>query len=129
MGVAAAFERWLSDRAAARAYETLGPEDRDALARDLGLDQDRLSRIVARGSRAGEELPRLLEAVNVDMGEIGRTDPDLLRDMQVTCSTCSVVRACRPHLDSGVARLVYQDYCPNAETISALTGAQDRTAR
>jgi hypothetical protein len=117
MRVAAAFERWLSDRAAARAYETLGPEDRDTLARDLGLDEDKLRRIVARGSRAGEELPRLLQAVNVDMGEMGRTDPDLLRDMQITCSTCSVVKACRPHLDSGVAHLVYDQYCPNADSI------------
>ena len=123
MGVAAAFGRWRTDRAAAREYENLAPEERNALARDLGLAEDRLSLVVSRGSQGGEELPRLLQAVRADIREIGRSDPDLLRDMQITCSTCAAVKGCRRHLDRGVARLVYQGYCPNAEAIAELSGA------
>jgi hypothetical protein len=123
MGVASAIERWRNDRAAARAYEKLGVEEREALARDLGLSEERLGRVVARGSRAGEELTRLLDAVDLDMGDIGRHDPDLLRDLQVTCSTCSVVKGCRRDLDAGVGHLVYQSYCPNAETVAELADA------
>jgi hypothetical protein len=68
MGIAAVLEGWWSDRITAREYDALGPQARDALARDAGVSREALDRIVARGPRAGQELPRLLQSVGAAHG-------------------------------------------------------------
>jgi hypothetical protein len=120
MGILATARRWWSDRAEARTYEALGRDGREALARDVGIQEEILDRIVARGSRAGEELKRLLKAVYLDPQELRRTRPNAMRQMQTTCAACSVAKQCRRDLDRGVARVAYGTYCPNAELITAL---------
>jgi hypothetical protein len=124
MDVAARLRQWQADWAAARKFDRLGADERDALARDLGLPEDTLERMVSRGSGAGAELPRLLHALDLDADQIGRAEPDVLRDLQVTCSQCADVKECRRDLDRGVAGQTFQRYCPNAQTLTAL-GSQD----
>ena len=63
MNITAAIQRWWTGRKESRAFDALGSEGRAALARDCGLAEDTLARIVSRGTRGGAELPRLLRAV------------------------------------------------------------------
>jgi hypothetical protein len=126
MDVAAKLRQWQRDWAAARSFERLGAGERDALARDLGLPEDTLDRIVSRGSGAGAELGRLLEALDLDPDHIGRAEPDVMRDMQITCSLCADVKECRSDLNRGIAGQTFQRYCPNAQTLAALS--QDAVA-
>src|SRR5215210_1031872 len=111
MGVAAALRRWFADWAAARAFDGLSPDQREALAHDMGVSEDVLNQIVSRGSRAGAELPRLLRTLNLDADRIGWTEPDVLRDLQVTCALCADVKDCRRDLDRGIAGQTFQRYC------------------
>jgi hypothetical protein len=120
MGIVAAVQEWWSDRRAARAYEALGPTERGALARDVGAPEDILERIISRGSKAGEELPRLLQALHLDPETLQRTRPDVMRDMQITCSGCTVAKQCRRDLRQDVSRLTFHHYCPNTETIASV---------
>jgi hypothetical protein len=120
MDVASAFVEWWSDLRAARSYAALPLSEREALARDAGVTEDTLGRIVGRG--AGAELGRLLEAVYLDAAELRRKHPDVMRDMQVACSMCPVAGRCRSDLERGVSRLTFHNYCPNTETIAALEG-------
>jgi hypothetical protein len=122
MGFAAAMQEWWSDRKAVQAYGALTREEREALARDAGMPEDRLNQIVSRGTRAGQGLDRLLRMTDLEPAEVTRCHPDVMRDLQVTCSTCALARKCRRDLDRGMSRLALRAYCPNAATIAALRG-------
>jgi hypothetical protein len=120
MGLAATIRQWRSNWARAHELDALGTDQREALARDLGIPEDVLSDLVAWGPEAGAELPCLMEALSLDVARIGRTQAALMQDMRVTCSRCSSATRCRRHLDQGHARLLYGLYCPNAETLREL---------
>ncbi|WP_349370118.1 DUF6455 family protein [Salinarimonas sp.] len=125
---------WWASRTAPQPLRSLSRDERDALARDVGLDVDGLERIAARGPQAGRELGRMLAALGIDAEAVRRRDRVLMRDMSATCSRCLSVRACRRHLDRGVARAVYQHVCPNAASLAHLEarswwGAPDGESR
>jgi uncharacterized protein YjiS (DUF1127 family) len=117
MGLMTTITHWRSGRKAGRELTSLDTDELGALARDVGLSPDQLTRLTARGSR--EELSRLLDAVGLAAERIGRTHPDVMRDMSIVCSDCVSARRCRRDLDRGWAPVV-QRYCPNTETIKVL---------
>jgi len=119
MGLMTTITHWCSGRKAGRELTSLDADALGALARDVGLSPDQLTRLTERGARAGAELPRLLDAVGLAPERIGRTHPDVMRDMSIVCSGCEAARRCRRDLDRGWAPVV-QRYCPNTETIKAL---------
>ena len=122
MGLAATIRQWGSNWTRADELDALGPDQREALARDIGVPEDVLIRLVARGPQAGAELPRLMQALSLDPEEIRHERAALMRDMSVTCSECAAVARCRRDLDRGQASLTYRGYCPNAETLRELQG-------
>lgn len=115
---------WWAARTRHEPIRDMSRGERDALARDVGLDRDTLERIADSGPGAGGELKRMLHALRLDPEAVRRREPVLMRDMSATCSRCLTVRACRRHLDRGVARAVYQHTCPNAASLAMLE-AQD----
>ncbi|MBD2748852.1 hypothetical protein IC232_19370 [Microvirga sp. BT688] len=122
MGLAATIRQWQSSWARAHEFDDLGPEQRQALARDIGVPEDVVVRLVARGPQAGAELPRLMQALSLNPERIRHERAALVRDMSVTCSECGVAARCRRDLDRGQASLTYRGYCPNAETLRELRG-------
>lgn len=120
MSVMVDMRSWWTGRARHGAVQAMDGQEREALARDLGLGRDTLERIAARGPQAGRELHRMLAALRLDPDAVKQREPVLMRDMSATCSTCLTVRACRRHLDRGVARAVYQHTCPNAASLAML---------
>jgi hypothetical protein len=127
MGLATTIRQWQSSWARAHEFAALEQDQREALARDIGLSEDVLAGLVTQGAGAGAELPRLMGALSLDADRVRRTHPALMRDMSVTCSGCAAAARCRPHLDQGLARWLYGLYCPNAETLRELRG--ERQAR
>ena len=124
MGLATTIRQWHSKWARVRELGALGTEQRQALARDIGIPEDVLYDLAARGAGAGSELPRLMDALSLDVERIGRTQAALMRDMTITCSRCPATDRCQRHLDQGHARLLYDLYCPNAETLRELWTAE-----
>jgi hypothetical protein len=122
MGLATMIRQWHSNRARAHELDALGPDQREALARDIGVAEDVVLRLAARGAQAGTELPRLMQALALDPEGIRHERAALMRDMSVTCSECAVAARCRRDLDQGQASLTYRGYCPNAETLRELRG-------
>ena len=120
MGILGSLRQWWSDHVAERAFYALNSQARGALARDNGLSEGDLERILARGSRGGQELPCLLRALTLDPAEIERRHPTLMRDMSITCSTCDAVKQCRRDLADGSASRAFKQYCPNAQEIDLL---------
>jgi hypothetical protein len=126
MDVIATLQRWWADQKDRQAFDDLGPEAQEALSRDIGLSLPVLERILARGSGAGAELPRLLQALALDPDALGHAAPEAMRQMLATCSACGSAKECRRDLDHAVARLTYEAYCPNAQTISVLEASVRR---
>jgi hypothetical protein len=125
MGLMTTITHWQSRPTAGHELTSLEADGLGALARDVGLSPDQLTRLMARGSGGGEELPRLLQAVGLVPERTGRTHPDVMRDMSIVCSGCEATRRCRRDLDRGWAPVV-QRYCPNIETIKALRAERCR---
>jgi hypothetical protein len=59
MGLVATIRQWQSIWARAHELEALVPDQREALARDIGVPEDVVVRLVARGPQAGANGPRL----------------------------------------------------------------------
>jgi hypothetical protein len=111
-----------SNRKPSREYASLDAETREALARDVRVPRRTLDAMVAAGRRPSLALPRILRAAGLDAAELEQVYPSVVRDMQVTCSTCAAERLCRRDLSDDVARTAVPAYCPNAHTIAALRG-------
>jgi hypothetical protein len=107
---------------ASREYASLDAETREAIARDVSLARRTLDAMVARGRRESLALPRILRAAGLNPSELEQAYPGVVRDMQVTCSTCAAERLCRRDLSDGASRAAVPAYCPNAHTIAALGG-------
>lgn len=123
MGLMTTISHWRSSRKGGRDLTSLDADGLGALARDVGLSPDQLTSLAARG--AGDRLPRLLDAIGLAPERVGRTHPDVMRDMSIICSGCEAARRCRRDLDRGWMPVV-QSYCPNAETIKALQAERCR---
>jgi len=113
---------WQRRWAQAWELEALGQEQREALARDIGVPPEMLSALVARGTDAAAELPRLMGALSLDTDEIRKIHAALMRDMSLTCSSCTAAVRCREDLDAGNAAARFGEYCPNAEVLRELKG-------
>jgi hypothetical protein len=56
--------------------------DFERIANDLRTSPTDLDELVRQGSRAVDELPKLLKALDIDEADLARTQPLVLRDME-----------------------------------------------
>ncbi|MGO4526920.1 DUF6455 family protein [Microvirga sp. 2MCAF35] len=119
MDLGTAINRWASHWKRAHELDSLDREQKDALARDIGVPADMLPILVARDPAAGQELPRLMSALSLDAEDIRHIHAALMRDMSLTCSGCTAAVRCREDLSQGHASARYGEYCPNAEALPA----------
>jgi len=117
--------RWI----AVRELRSLDRIQRGELARDIGLPEDVLGRLITRGDRTDDQSRRLMYALDLDMNKVRSFDSGVARDINVVCSECLVTSRCQRELAAGTARKNYQEYCPNAETFDALRQELGRSPR
>ena len=115
-----AYRQWKNRRALCDELDALGPEGRDVVARDIGMSEDALGRLVSSRLRPTHELPRLMRSLALDPETVERDSPALMRDMIVICSGCTAARRCGRDLARGTAHAGFARYCPNADTLIAL---------
>lgn len=120
MGIVATVRAWRAANARRRDYAALTFCEREAIARDVGVCEERLAAAVESGRSGTPELRRMFGAVGIEAPRDGASDRRLMRDLETTCAGCRAVRTCRRHLDSGTARAVYAAFCPNAPAILEL---------
>jgi hypothetical protein len=128
MSIAGALRSWWSDRRAENEYHALPDAERSAIYRDLRVPEDVLDRVVEHGGTP-LELPRMLEALNLDPDAVKRKHSGVMRDLEVTCAGCGEQAHCHRDLDSGAAAEFYDAYCPNAVTMEALLQEKASGAR
>jgi len=120
MGLGSRIRELQANWAQAHELDVLNKDQREALARDIGVSTDMLSVLVARGPDAAAELPRLMEALSLDAERVRQIHAALMRDMSLTCSGCTMAVRCRDDLAHGWAPAHFAGYCPNAETLQEL---------
>ena len=120
MGLTAMIKQWRTNLAGAHEMEGLGPEERGALSRDIGVSAGMLARLAAARFNAGMELPHLMHALAMDPEAVGRRHPAVMRDMSIVCSECRAATRCCRDLALGVSEATFDEYCPNADTLKEL---------
>ena len=122
MDLGSAIRRWKANWMRMHELDSLEQDQREAMARDIGVSPDMLPILAARGPEAGQELPRLMKALSLDADHIRHIHAALMRDMSLTCSGCTAAVRCRDDLAQGQAESHYGEYCPNAEALQELQG-------
>ena len=120
MSLGEAIKRWQAGRRQTHELDALDRDQREALARDIGVSPEMLAILAARGPAAGQELPRLMGALALDPDHVRQIHAALMRDMSITCSACTAAVRCAKDLDDGQAPTRFSEYCPNAETLREL---------
>lgn len=113
---------WRDRRMAGRDGDLTSIDDYELarMAGELGITRDDLVRLSAEGPHAARLMERMLAMHAVDQSLLDRTDPAVLRDMELHCSLCTEKARCARELAAGTAADNAEDFCPNATTIRAL---------
>jgi uncharacterized protein YjiS (DUF1127 family) len=115
------FGDWLRRRQEMRELREMNSGDFARIARDLSVSPAELEGLVRLGPHASDELPKLLQALNIDEARLSQTQPVLQRDMVRVCAACQQKARCDHELEAGTAALHYAEYCANAPTIDGLS--------
>lgn len=126
MSIMEIWETLQSRLAAVREFNTLDMDQREELARDIGVSEPVLERLFT--SVRDQELERLMYALSLDDRKTKLTNRGaVMRDMSIVCSECALVKRCQRELQEGSASRNYNEYCPNALTLNALLVAEGRS--
>ena len=114
------FTTWLKHRRDLNEIRQMRRTDFDLIARDLRISSDDLDRLVKAGPHSADQMPKMLKALGIDVEDLIRSEPLMVRDMQRVCAICSDKAQCDRELAAGTSAEHYRGYCPNAPTIDAL---------
>ncbi len=114
------FVDWIKHRRELSEVRQMNRTDFDLIARDLRVSPDELDRLVAAGAHSADEMPEMLKALGIEVADLARVDPLMVRDMQRVCSLCRDKVHCHGELAGGTAAQHYREFCPNAPTIDVL---------
>ncbi len=91
------------------------------MAKEIGVTAAELRRLASLGPGAADLLLRRMAALDLDRNEVSRIEPQTFQDLQRVCTLCESHRRCARDLGHDAADPAWQDYCPNAATLIALS--------
>ena len=87
---------------------------------DAGVSAAEFRKLSRLDPESADLLLRRMEALDLDPKEVGGTERRTLQDLQRVCAMCESHRRCARDLAHDAENPVWEDYCPNAETLKAL---------
>lgn len=117
------FADWLKHRRELNEIRRLDRGEFDRIAADLEISSSDLDELVRHGVHGADELPLLLNALNIDHARLERVHPLVLRDMERVCTLCGHKARCDRDLAAGTSAEHFSNYCPNEPTIKQLEKA------
>ena len=90
------------------------------MAHDIGVSGAELHRLASRAPESADLLCRRMEVLDLDENEVARVERATFQDLQRVCSMCDCKKRCAGDLARNPADPVWKDYCPNAQTLTAL---------
>jgi hypothetical protein len=119
-----ALRRWFQRRSAASEIDALDFEELSSIARELGISAAELSVLAKHDKDAADLLYRRMEQLRLDPNHV---DLGVLRDLQRCCSNCGLKELCAHELEDKPVGAVWPKYCPNEQTLAALSSGPDDT--
>jgi len=92
----------------------------ERMAHDIGVSSAELCKLASRGPESADLLLQRMEVLDLDENEVARTERATFQDLQRVCSMCDCKKRCARDLARDPADPVWKDYCPNAQTLTAL---------
>ena len=99
------------------ALRAMSAQETDELSGEMGLSRSQLEALVKAGPEGAVEMGRMMEALDIDPAAVQSAHPATMRDMRVTCATCSDKSVCRHTLADGTAAALLTSFCPNSEEL------------
>jgi len=113
---------WQRRRAGLAELRQCGPGERQRIAADVGVNEGELCVLAGRWPENLDLLRQRLDQLKLSSSDPAQIEPEVLRDVQRTCALCMSKRRCSHDLARHPSDPVWQEYCPNATTFSALLG-------
>jgi hypothetical protein len=122
------WRNWKRHYAATRELDACGDSEVAHLAHDLGVSASELRTLAGRWPDSADLLRRRMDALGVDATQVGRLEPEVMRDLQRVCGQCADEKRCEHDLRRDAGDASWRTYCPNVETLDAVR-SQERDRR
>ncbi len=120
------WKQWRERRAVLDALAQCGRTELDRMARDVGIRGADLRVLAGKWPDGATLLARRIAALGLDTVDLGRAQPQVMRDLQRVCSICMNKRACEHDIDRSPSNPAWRDYCANADTFDAVSSEPPR---
>lgn len=111
-------KNWVRKRMPINEVATLDSELLSCIAHELGISASELRVLANHDKNAADLLYRRMEQLGLDRSHV---DIAVLRDLQRCCSNCDLKQLCAHELEDKPKEAVWPKYCPNEQTLVALT--------
>ena len=118
----AAVGDWFKRRQTHQPLDACSSDEVARMAHDIGVTEHDLRQIATFGPDAAKLVTERLEALHLDADALAAEQPATMRDLQRLCSNCASKKRCQRDLAHDPSDVVWQQYCPNAHTLSLLQG-------
>ncbi len=108
-------------RVSVNEVDRLDLQEMNCLVKDLGIPADEIRILAAKDKNAADLLIRRMETLGLDPA---RVDSAVMHDLQRCCSTCGDKGRCVHELEDHPREPLWPKYCPNEQTLAALTKEQ-----
>jgi hypothetical protein len=98
-----------------------GEVEIERIARDIRMSASELRAVARKGPKTADLLLRRMAALDLDPKEVARLEPAALRDLQRVCILCKSHRRCASDFAHDAPLPAWESYCPNADTLAALS--------
>lgn len=118
------WQNWIKRRAA---MVQLGCCDRTEVARmahDIGVSSEELYTLAGKWPDSADLLLRRLDESKLDVAEIKKSQPQVMRDLERVCTLCASKRKCSHDLATRPSDPAWQSYCPNTTTLKSLVAGR-----
>jgi len=102
-------------------FGNCGDESIERMAHDLGVSTAELRELASHGPGSADLLSQRMAALDLDQNEVARTEPATMQDLQRVCTMCGCHHRCARELSRDPLDPAWKDYCPNAQTLTALS--------
>jgi hypothetical protein len=124
-GFVAAFREWRNNRRLLRqcrdGFAGCDSHEIERIAHDVGLSPNELRQMGRLGPDAARLLLDRMAALRLDASGVATNEPATMRDLQRLCSACVAKKRCQRDLVIMPNSPLWHQYCPNADTLDALT--------
>jgi hypothetical protein len=120
---------WQRRRAAMAELDHCGSAERQRIANDIGMNEDELCVLAGRWPDTVDLLRQRIDQLKLNPADGVQIEPEVMRDLQRTCALCMSKRRCTHDFAKRPNNPVWQEYCPNAMTFSALLAQAGKAAK